>query len=159
MNLTIRRANSADAAVLADFNHRIAGETEGKTLDPGVLARGVAAVLADPQKGFYTVAERAGEVVGQVLVTFEWSDWRAGWFWWVQSVYVRADARRQGVFRAVYEHILAAATADPEVIGIRLYVEKHNAAAQATYRGVGMEPEGFEVFWVYPLPGRESVIG
>ncbi|MBX9579938.1 MAG: GNAT family N-acetyltransferase, partial [Gemmataceae bacterium] len=94
MSLHIRRATPADAPVVADFNAALAWESEGKRLGPAVLAAGVAAVLADPAKGFYTLAERAGEVVGQVLVTYEWTDWRNGWYWWVQSVYVRADARR-----------------------------------------------------------------
>ena len=94
MSLTIRRATPADAEIIAHFNRALAWESERKTLDAATLARGVRAVLADPAKGFYTLAERAGEPVGQVLVTFEWSDWRNGWYWWIQSVYVREDARR-----------------------------------------------------------------
>src|SRR5262249_21771908 len=104
MPLTIRRSRPADAAVVADFNRRLAEESEGKTLDGAALAEGVRAVLADPARGLYFLAERGGEVVGQLMVTYEWSDWRNGWIWWIQSVYVRADARRQGVFRALYEH-------------------------------------------------------
>src|SRR5689334_8864562 len=105
MSLTIRRAVPADEPVLVSFNAALAWETEHKRLDEAVLTTGVRAVFADPGKGFYLVAERAGEVVGQSMVTFEWSDWRNGWFWWVQSVYVRAEARRQGVFRALFEAI------------------------------------------------------
>lgn len=154
MDLHIRRATPADAATVADFNARLAWESEHKRLDPAVLAAGVAAVLADPAKGFYTVAERAGEVVGQVLVTYEWTDWRNGWYWWVQSVYVRADARRGGVFRALYRHLEAVAQADPTVIGLRLYVERENTPAQAVYRSLGMEEEPYHLMGRYPLPGR-----
>ncbi|MFO0852582.1 MAG: GNAT family N-acetyltransferase [Gemmataceae bacterium] len=102
MDLTIRRATPADAATVARFNAALAWESEGKRLTPEVLARGVGKVLADPAKGFYTLAERGGEVVGQVMVTFEWSDWRDGWYWWIQSVYVVEAARRGGVFRALF---------------------------------------------------------
>ncbi|HVL11671.1 MAG TPA: GNAT family N-acetyltransferase, partial [Gemmata sp.] len=106
MNLTLRRAAVSDLEVLVAFNAALAWETEHKRLRPSVLNAGVRAVLADPAKGFYTVAENdRGEVVGQMMVTFEWSDWRNGWFWWVQSVYVRDDARRGGVFRALYREV------------------------------------------------------
>src|SRR6187399_3275693 len=118
MNLTIRRATPADVPVLVAFNTAIAWETEHKRLDPSVLTAGVRAVLADPTRGFYTVVERDGAVVGQMMITFEWSDWRNGWFWWIQSVYVREDARRSGVFRSLYRHIEGKAIADPTVIGL-----------------------------------------
>ena len=156
MTLTIRRATPADAAVLVAFNTAIAWETEHKRLDPAVLAAGVRAVLADPARGFYTVAERGGEVVGQMMVTYEWSDWRNGWFWWIQSVYVSADARRGGVFRALYRAIEQEAAADPTVIGLRLYFETENARAQATYRALGMADTPYGMMEVYPLPGRDS---
>jgi GNAT superfamily N-acetyltransferase len=156
MSLVIRRATPADEGVLVTFNAALAWETENKRLDPGVLTTGVRAVLADPARGFYTVAERAGEVVGQVMVTFEWSDWRNGWFWWVQSVYVREDARREGVFRALFRDLLRQAGADPGVIGLRLYVERENARARQTYRDLGMAESPYLVYDLYPLPGRES---
>jgi GNAT superfamily N-acetyltransferase len=155
---TIRRATPADAAVIAEFNRLLAWESEQKRLDPDVLAAGVRAVLADPHKGFYTLAERAGEAVGQTLVTFEWSDWRNGWYWWVQSVYVRADARRGGVFGAIYRHLEAAALADPTVIGLRLYVERDNARAQAVYRRLGLADEPYFLMGRYPLPGRPGYV-
>jgi ribosomal protein S18 acetylase RimI-like enzyme len=154
MGLTIRRATPADADVLVAFNAALAWETEHKRLRPDVLAAGVRGVFADPARGFYTVAEAGGEVVGQVMVTFEWSDWRNGWFWWVQSVYVRADARRGGVFRALYREVARQAAADPAVIGVRLYVERDNARAQATYRALGMAETGHVLMEEYPLPGR-----
>src|SRR4051812_7958603 len=116
MALTIRRAAPTDAGTIVEFNRRLAEESEGKALDLGVLAKGVAAVLADPNKGPYYLAEEGGEVVGQMQITFEWSDWRNGWLWWIQGVYVRPDARRRGVFRALYHHVVEAARNDPEVI-------------------------------------------
>lgn len=158
MGVSVRRAAGGDAATLAAFNAALAWESEHRRLDPATLAAGVGAVLADPAKGFYTVAERGGEVVGQVLVTFEWSDWRAGWFWWVQSVYVRPDARRGGVFRGLFAHLHAAAAADPTVIGVRLYVERDNAAARQVYAALGLAETGYDVLELYPLPGRPGLV-
>ena len=151
MPLTIRTAAPADAPLIAEFNRLMALETEGKTLDPAVLARGVAKVLADPHKGLYFLAEDGGEVLGQTMLTTEWSDWRDGWFWWIQSVYVRPEARQRGVFRALYEHIVQAARQHPEVIGIRLYVERDNQRAQETYRRLGMETLGYVLLEKYPI--------
>jgi ribosomal protein S18 acetylase RimI-like enzyme len=151
MPLLLRRAVAADAAVIADYNTRLAQETEGKTLDPATIAAGVAAALADPLRGRYFVAELAGEVVGQLMITTEWSDWRNGWIWWIQSVYVREEARRQGVFRALYEHAVAAARAETDVVGLRLYVEEENTAAQQTYLSLGMERTGYLVLERSPL--------
>lgn len=159
MSMTIRRATAADEAVLVEFNAALAWETEHKTLRPDVLTAGVRAVFADPAKGFYTLAELDGRVVGQMMVTFEWSDWRNGWFWWVQSVYVREEARRSGVFRALYREIERQAAADPTVIGLRLYVERENTRAQATYRALGMSETTYGVMEEYPLPGRRSELG
>src|SRR5579885_3015090 len=134
MPLTVRRATPDDLAVIVDFNRRLAEESEGKALDRAVLTAGVAAALADPSgKGPYFLAEDGGEVVGQMQVTFEWSDWRNGWFWWIQGVYVRAGSRRRGVFRALYDHVSRAAREEPGVIGLRLYVERDNVAAQQAY--------------------------
>jgi ribosomal protein S18 acetylase RimI-like enzyme len=158
MALHIRPATPTDEPTVVRFNQLLASESEGKTLHEPTLRAGVRALLADRHKGFYTVAERAGEVVGQVLITFEWSDWRDGWYWWVQSVYVVADARREGVFRALFGHLKEQATADPTVIGLRLYVERENTRAQATYEAMGMTDEGYNLLGLYPLPGRESAI-
>jgi len=151
MTLSIRRAVLADAAVVSEFNRLLAQESEGKTLDAAVLAAGVAAGLADPAKSVYFLAEEDGAAVGQIMYTMEWSDWRNGWFWWIQSVYVRAAARRRGVFRALYEHVHQAARADGQVIGLRLYVERGNQIAQETYQRMGMESAGYLVFERYPL--------
>jgi ribosomal protein S18 acetylase RimI-like enzyme len=159
MSLTLRRATPADAAVIAEFNRRLAHETEGKSLDDVILSAGVAAVLADSSRGLYFVAERDGAVLGQLMITTEWSDWRNGWIWWIQSVYVRQDARRLGVFRALYQHVEAAARANAQVVGLRLYVEHDNHAAQQTYLGLGMERTGYLVLErcfasVTPRPSR-----
>ena len=154
MALTVRPATLADAAVVVEFNRLLALETEDKVLDPAVLARGVAAGLADPNKGRYFVAEdpEAGDgVLGQLMLTFEWSDWRNGWLWWIQSVYVREDARRRGVFRALYEHVHRAARADPTVAGLRLYMEHENHRARQTYLAMGLEATGYVVLQRYPL--------
>src|SRR4051812_31390554 len=105
MALTVRTAVAGDQAVVVEFNRLLAQESEGKTLEPTVLAAGVAALLADPHKGRYFLAEEDGRVLGQVGLTFEWSDWRNGWMWWIQSVYVRPEARRRGVFRALFRHV------------------------------------------------------
>jgi ribosomal protein S18 acetylase RimI-like enzyme len=159
MSLTIRRATPADIPVLVAFNTAIALETENKRLDAAVLTAGVRAVFDDPARGFYTVVERDGEIVGQMMITFEWSDWRNGWFWWVQSVYVREDARRGGVFRALYRAIAEQAAADPNTIGLRLYFETDNTRAQSTYRALGMTDTTYGMMEVYPLPGRTSHVG
>jgi ribosomal protein S18 acetylase RimI-like enzyme len=154
MTTTIRRATPDDVPVLVAFNAALAWETEQKRLDTAVLTSGIRAIFDSPGRGFYTVAIRAGEIVGQMMITYEWSDWRNGWFWWIQSVYVREDARRAGVFRALYREIERQATADPAVIGVRLYVEAGNTRAQATYRALGMANTSYGVMEVYPVPGR-----
>jgi GNAT superfamily N-acetyltransferase len=151
MALILRTASVVDLAVVVEFNRRLAEESEGKTLDPAVLSAGVAAVLQDPHKGLYFLAETDGEVLGQVGITYEWSDWRNGWMWWIQSVYVRPEARRRGVFRALFENIQEAALADPEVIGLRLYVDRANHDAQQTYLRMGMQPTTYFVLQRYPL--------
>jgi ribosomal protein S18 acetylase RimI-like enzyme len=148
MTLTIRRGEPRDAAVIAEFNRRMAWETEHKHLDPDVLSRGVGRVFTDPAKGFYLVADADGEVVAQLMVTFEWSDWRDGWFWWVQSVYVREDHRRSGVFKTLYAEVMRQARTAGDVVGVRLYVERDNERAQATYRQLGMRDAGYLVWEV-----------
>jgi ribosomal protein S18 acetylase RimI-like enzyme len=137
--IQVRDARPADLATVVDFNCRLAAETEAKTLDRAIVTPGVAAALADRNKGRYFVAEIAGQVVGQLMVTYEWSDWRNGNIWWLQSVYVLAEHRRAGVFKRLMEHLAAVQTADPEAIGLRLYVDDENRAAQATYLRLGFE--------------------
>lgn len=145
MPVTIRRAEPNDTVVVAEFNRLLAWESEHKALDPAVLGRGVARLLADPARGFYLVAEADGQVVGQLMATFEWSDWRDGWFWWVQSVYVRDAYRRRGVFRALFGELVRRARAAGDVIGLRLYVERDNHRAQATYSEIGLKDAGYLV--------------
>ena len=136
--LSIRPATHDDIGFLVDSNAAMAMETEHKQLDRVVLTRGTEAVFADPARGSYFIAERAGLRVGCLLVTREWSDWRDGDWWWIQSVYVIADARRSGVFRAMHAEVERRARATPRVIGLRLYVEDGNTNAQATYAALGM---------------------
>jgi GNAT superfamily N-acetyltransferase len=152
MPVTIRRATPADAVTIVDFNDRLARESEGKTLDPDVLRVGVAAALADPdRKGPYYLAVEGDTILGQMQITFEWSDWRNGWAWWIQGVYVRAEARRRGIFRALYEHVCQLAKQDPEVIALRLYVDRDNVAAQQTYLQLGMAWMNYLMLQKYPL--------
>ncbi|MEO6809113.1 MAG: GNAT family N-acetyltransferase [Isosphaeraceae bacterium] len=146
MTLTIRDARADDLATIVSFNLQLAWETEHKRLDPKVLTRGVEFGLVDPGRLRYWVAEEAGRVVGQTAITREWSDWRGGWLWWLQSVYVAPDHRGQGVFRALYSHVRASARAEPDVIGLRLYVELENARAQRTYQALGMTSGGYQVY-------------
>jgi GNAT superfamily N-acetyltransferase len=152
MPWAVRQATPADAPVVVEFNRLLAEESEGKTLDVSLLEPGVRAGLADQRKALYFVAEGPrGDVVGQMMITFEWSDWRNGWFWWVQSVYVRPEYRRLGVFRALFEHVQQSARDDPEVIGLRLYVEDNNRLAHQTYAALGMGRAGYFVLEKYPL--------
>ncbi len=144
--LYIRRADESDIPLLAAQNIAMALETEGKRLDARTVRAGVAKGLARPDLCRYFVAERGGEAVGQLMVTYEWSDWRAGVFWWIQSVYVRPDARRHGVFRALYEHVASCARRDPEVCGLRLYVEQDNEQAKAVYEHLGLRASGHLVY-------------
>jgi L-amino acid N-acyltransferase YncA len=143
--LTIRDARAADLATLVEFNLELARQTENRQLDPATLARGVAAVLGDRAKGFYLVAEREGRVIGQLMVTYEWSDWRNADWWWFQSVYVAEGSRRQGIFKALYEAIVARAKA-AGAHGLRLYVENENHAAQAAYAKLGMKLARYQLF-------------
>jgi GNAT superfamily N-acetyltransferase len=151
MPLTIRAATVADRDIIVEFNCGLARETEGKALDPPTVRAGVSAALTDPRKGPYYLAENDGRVLGQMQVTFEWSDWRNGTFYWIQGVYVRPEARGQGVFRALFQHVGQLARQDPEVIGLRLYVEQENRRAQKVYQGLGMTQTGYLVFEKCPL--------
>ncbi len=143
--LTIRPATIGDLEVIVDFNARIASETEDTALDRDTLRDGVRALLGDPAKGRYFVACMDDDVVGQIMHTREWSDWRNGDIWWIQSVYVHADHRRRGVFASLYRHLQQLAEAAPGVVGLRLYVEVENAPAQATYTRLGMDDASYRV--------------
>ncbi|MGF1579920.1 MAG: GNAT family N-acetyltransferase [Gemmataceae bacterium] len=151
MPWSIRLATMDDVSTIVDFNCRLATETEGLDLDPELILPGVRAGLADPNKALYFVAEKDQSIAGQIMVTFEWSDWRNGWFYWIQSVYVREDCRRQGVFRSLYEHVERLAMNKSDVIGLRLYVDDENASAQETYYNLGMKRSTYFVLEKYPL--------
>jgi ribosomal protein S18 acetylase RimI-like enzyme len=145
MSLTIRDAVPADKDRIAEFNSRMAVETEGRRLDEDIIGPGVATLIDDATKGRYWVAEQDGKIVGQIMITYEWSDWRNGTLWWIQSVYVHTNYRRQGVYSALYHHVRSIAEAEPDVGGIRLYVENDNKRAQRTYEALGMVDPGYRV--------------
>lgn len=145
MDINIRAATVSDQAVIVDFNSRMAEETEGRRLNPRQIGSGVEALLSDPAKGRYWIATIDGEIAGQIMVTYEWSDWRDGMLWWIQSVYVPPAFRRKGVFSAMYRHVESLARSDRDACGLRLYVEKSNRRAQDTYRNLGMAAPGYLV--------------
>ncbi|MBL6690685.1 MAG: GNAT family N-acetyltransferase [Pseudomonadales bacterium] len=142
LNINVERALPEDAGTIAQFNQAMALETEDKPLDREMIFPGVQALLADDSMGFYLVAREttpADEtIVGCLAITYEWSDWRNGLFWWIQSVYVPEEHRGKGVFSTMYEHVRTLAKKDPRNCGIRLYVEKDNSRAQRTYAKLGM---------------------
>jgi GNAT superfamily N-acetyltransferase len=144
MNVVIRDATPQDRDVVVRFNKELASETEDLQLDPAVLGPGVDALLGDPAKGRYYLASVDGQVVGQLATTFEWSDWRNGMFLWIQSVYVEASHRGQGVFTALYQHVQALA-AQPGYCGVRLYVFHENTKARSLYEKLGMVDHGYSL--------------
>jgi GNAT superfamily N-acetyltransferase len=146
MQVSLRQATLSDAPTIVRFNILLASETEQITLDQDRLRKGVEALLRDSTKGFYIVAESNNVVVGQLMITYEWSDWRNGVFWWIQSVYVEKDARGAGVFKTLFEHIHALAKSSPGVCGLRLYVEKTNTHAKQTYDRLAMHSSHYELY-------------
>jgi ribosomal protein S18 acetylase RimI-like enzyme len=143
----IRRGVIADAELLTQFNHAMARESEDKPLDLHRLTDGIVTLLTNPTDGYYLIAEDAhGSAAGALMLTFEWSDWRNGRFWWIQSVYVRPEFRRTGVYSALHRHVRDAARADPHACGLRLYVERDNTGAQATYRSLGMVETHYRLY-------------
>lgn len=141
----VRTARMEDWEVIADFNSRLAAETEGKALPPDVIAAGVRTLLADPRHGRYFVAVTDDEVIGQMMHTREWSDWRNGEIWWLQSVYVRPEYRHRGVFRALFQHLESLAKISADVVGLRLYVESENTQAQQAYENLGFRDASYSV--------------
>ncbi len=142
----IREGRPEDATIIAEYNRRMALETEDKKLDSETVRKGVEQGLQQPEKCCYFVAEAGDSVVGQAMVTYEWSDWRNGDLWWIQSVYVHPDHRRQGIFKKLYQHIETLAREDTNVRGLRLYVEEDNVAGQAVYKKLGMSHAGYHVY-------------
>jgi GNAT superfamily N-acetyltransferase len=146
MNTTYRKATTADAPAIVEFQIAMARETEELELDRTICTRGVQAVFADTGHGQYHVCEQEGIIVGSTLITYEWSDWRNGVVWWIQSVYVIPAARGQGVYKGLYRYVQDLANADAHVRGIRLYVDKRNTGAQQVYARLGMNGEHYQVF-------------
>ena len=149
--LRIRHALESDAQRIADFNRAMALETENKILDSETIISGVKRIFQTPQYGFYLVAEgpsssSGNPIVGCLLITYEWSDWRNGLFWWIMSVYVAPDVRRRGVYRSLYQHARQLASEDQSVCGIRLYVDRENIRAQKTYTSLGMHKTDYHLY-------------
>ncbi|MEK9784532.1 MAG: GNAT family N-acetyltransferase [Gammaproteobacteria bacterium] len=144
--IKIRRAATRDIQTLADFNIAMAQETEDRSLDPETVQSGVSSVIDSSARGFYLIAESGDTCIGALLITFEWSDWRNGDLWWIQSVYVLPTHRQKGVFRQLYEAVVSQATAHGDVRGIRLYVEKDNLKAQRVYEHLKMTRTPYQIY-------------
>ncbi|GGI78720.1 GNAT family N-acetyltransferase [Shewanella gelidii] len=138
--MKIRKATAADAKALVDFNQAMAQETENKQLDQAVLSQGVQRLLQNDERGFYMVAEQDGELLGSLMVTYEWSDWQAKDYYWIQSVYIRPQNRRQGIYKRLYQAVQQIAAEAGGAASFRLYVERDNQTAQTTYEALGMAP-------------------
>ena len=144
----IRKGESKDVETLADFNCRMAEETEGKMLNWETVLAGTINLVNYPKKGFYLVAETQNLLAGSLMITTEWSDWRNKFFYWIQSVYVRPEHRKKGVYRGLYNYLLDFARRKKTVAGIRLYVEKNNTGAKQTYESLGMHDPGYDMYEV-----------
>ena len=144
--ILIRIAKAEDTDSLVEFNQAMALETEGKRLDAQILQSGVEAVFHDERKGFYVVAESENKIVGGLMITFEWSDWRDRWFWWIQSVYVLPDSRGRGVYASLYEFVKEKSRDEKNVCGFRLYVEKENTRAQKVYERLEMKRSHYVLY-------------
>jgi GNAT superfamily N-acetyltransferase len=144
--MEIRIATASEAKDLVRFNQAMALETEGKSLETDVLRPGVEAVFEDESKGFYAVAEENGEIVGGLMITYEWSDWRNKWFWWIQSVYIQPEARGRKIYSQLYNFVKDAARKKGDVCGFRLYVEKENVRARAVYEKLGMKESHYLMY-------------
>ena len=144
MDLHIRNGLPADVETITEFNRRLASETEEIALHMPTLRSGVERVLADPSLGRYFVALSGDRIVGQLMITYEWSDWRDGFIWWLQSVYVEREARRQGVFRRLFEHVVDLSSREG-ALGTRLYVENANDIARETYERLGFVDASYRV--------------
>lgn len=144
--IEINKAEEKDIQVIVDFQVVLALETEGINLNPGIVLRGVSKVLADPTKGFYLVAKEEGRTIGCLMITYEWSDWRARTVWWIQSLYVVPEHRRQGIFRQMNAWLLEKVNRDDSVGGIRLYVDHTNLKAQKVYESLGMDGNHYRFY-------------
>ena len=144
--MIIRQAIESDSGSIVEFQLSMAWETEELKLNEPTVIKGVAAVFEDPAKGIYYVAEVEGKVVGSLLTTFEWSDWRNGTVLWIQSVYVRPEYRKRSIFSKLYKHIQEKVNGNPDLRGIRLYADKTNIPAHGVYEHLGMTAEHYQMF-------------
>lgn len=142
----ITPADIADLSLMVDFQLKMAYETEGLKLDKAILEKGIKSALIDSSKAKYFVARVKDKPVGMLMITTEWSDWRNGWTWWIQSVYVVPEMRGEGVFRALYSYVKELIIATPDITGVRLYVDKRNIRAQKVYEALGMTGEHYATF-------------
>jgi len=144
--MNIRRAEERDIPIITEFNCLMAWETEEKALDASTALAGARAIIEDPARGFYLVAELNGEMIGQLMVTNEWSDWRNKFFLWIQSVFVRPEFRGQKVFSRLFQHLLEMFEGNEEVAGFRLYVERNNTGAKSVYESLGMSKTIYDMY-------------
>ena len=145
-NINIRNGTPEDADTIAHFQKQMAMETEDKALEDDLIKPGVQAIFESPDKGFYLVAEIEEAIVGSLLVTYEWSDWRNSWFWWIQSVYVEKSHRRRGIYSRLYNEVISKCRKSEQTCGIRLYVEKENKIAQKVYSDLGMCETNYRLY-------------
>jgi len=145
-DIRIRQGTTSDINRIAEFQQALAQESEGKTLDDDLLLKGIQKIFQDEGRGFYLMAESGDQVVGGLMITYEWSDWRNANFWWIQSVYVDSKWRRQGVYRALHDYVDDIARSRNDICGIRLYVERNNTAAQQTYNSLGMSQSHYHLY-------------
>ncbi len=146
MKIIIRGADTRDSQEIVNFQQEMALETENLYLDKDVLTRGVHSVLNDPTKARYFVAESDGVTIGMLMITLEWSDWRNGWVWWIQSVYTKPGYRKMGVYKLLYDHVRKIVEASEDIKGIRLYVDKRNIRAQKVYESLGMTGDHYTTY-------------
>lgn len=146
MNLVIEEARIGDFNTLVEFQLKMALETEELELDREILSKGVKSVYEDPSKARYFVARNEDRVLGMLMITLEWSDWRNGWVWWIQSVYVEQEFRKDGIFRSLYFHVKNLVINSENVRGLRLYVDKRNVKAQKVYEALGMTGEHYSTY-------------
>lgn len=143
---TIRLGQLKDCKTLSRFNITMAEETENKKLNPDTVYKGVENLINQPEKGFYVIVETSKKVIGSLMITAEWSDWRNGLFWWIQSVYILPEFRRTGIFTGLYQFVKDKAQKKNNVHGIRLYVDKDNKTARKTYNAMNMEKTDYRIY-------------
>jgi ribosomal protein S18 acetylase RimI-like enzyme len=147
--ITIQKALPIHIDILIDFQQRLAYESEEVTLDSSTLRKGMEAMFADPGKGIYYIASDGDEVVGCHMITYEWSDWKNGMVWWLQSVYVKESYRKKGIFKMMYDNVISMIKKDPNLIALRLYVDKSNERAMKVYSAMGMDGSHYTVYeWI-----------